>query len=220
MPTEPLSRPSSLSIQSNSGSKQLPQPGSPSRRTLLEAVKDTLERRTKSQPAIKDNQEEDDVSSLPSPRVGFYQFSHESGQDKLSRLSVQKLPSVSIATQRVDRPLNHVISVQSPSIVADRVPVDSPPSVSQNEPVLPVDNGLVVNNRFDNVDIQPDDVARLVSDILASQLQLAVDSFDCFQQETKKREPGTVTSSRQCQVNTPKRWATVAEEDEHYPGDE
>lgn len=140
----------------------LPQPGSPSRKVLLETVKETLERRKK---LVRD-QEEDEVSS---PRVGFYQFRHETGhdQDKLSRLSVQKLPSVTIATRtRPDRRLSHVISVQSPSIPPTRSP--TPQLLGQ----------AADTSENELLDIKPDDVAQLVSDILATQMELAVDSLN------------------------------------------
>lgn len=150
----------------------LPPPDDPSRRDLLEAVKKTLERRKK----LSDEEEKTDQS----PRVGFYQVRHESvtnQEDKLSRLSVQKLPSVTIATQKPDLPVNHVISVQSPSIV--------PPSVellADGQPNKVVDNQQPT--------LEPDDVARIFSDLLATQLDLAVDSI------------GQLTSPRQCQIKS------------------
>lgn len=146
----------------SSSANILPQPGSPSRQVLLETVKEALEKRQK--PV---RYQEEDV--CPSPRVGFYQFRHETShdQDKLSRLSVQKLGSVTIAepTGR-DRPLNHVISVQSPSIL----PVRSPTRQLLSQPA-----DTSGNERLD--DMKPDDVARLVSDILATQMELAIDSL-------------------------------------------
>ncbi|XP_057371260.1 uncharacterized protein LOC130692198 [Daphnia carinata] len=149
----------------------LPPPGDPTRRDLLEAVRKTLERRKK----LLDEEEK----NVQSPRVGFYQLRHESvtnQEDKLSRLSVQKLPSVTIATQKPDLPVNHVISVQSPSIV----PVSAEPLVEQ--PNTAVDNQQPT--------LEPDDVARIFSDLLATQLDLAVDSI------------GQLTSPRQCQIKS------------------
>ncbi|KAI9564413.1 hypothetical protein GHT06_008152 [Daphnia sinensis] len=144
-------------------------PGDPARRDLLEAVKKTLERRKK----VTDEEEK----NAPSPRVGFYQLRHESvtnQEDKLSRLSVQKLPSVTIATQKPDLPVNHVISVQSPSIVPVSVELlAEQPAVNNQQPTL-----------------EPDDVARIFSDLLATQLDLAVDSI------------GQLTSPRQCQIKS------------------
>ena len=116
-----------------------------SRQELLEAVKETLlEKRHKQH------------NNAQSPRVGFYECRHETDEhNKLSRLSVQKLPSVTIATRGAARPINHhIIDVQSSSIVQ-----------------APELQGAIL-------DIQPDDVARLVSDILSTQLELAVDSLE------------------------------------------
>ena len=162
-------------IRPSSGDS-LPRPGSSSRQVLLEAVKETLERRKI--PAQEESAEERRKEAFQhpqSPRVGFYQFRHDEtafGQDKLSRLSVQKLPSVTIATRTAERQLNHVISVQSPSI----------------DPILPATAAAAVQELIDpddraTVDIQPDDVARLVSDFLAGQLELAVDSLGTTIQE-------------------------------------
>lgn len=157
----------------SSGGGSLPRSGSPSRQALLEAVKGTLERR-KNQPLVDEERKKDVPQQEQSRRVGFYQFHHEtaSGQDKLSRLSVQKLPSVTIATRTADRPLNHVINVQSPSIETShhRAVEDELLPAKPNDPTTSVDE-----------DIQPDDVARLVSDILATQLELAVDSLGPIQ---------------------------------------
>lgn len=137
----------------------LPQPGSPSRKDLLQAVKKTLENRKKP------------MEDVQSPRIGFYQFRHESvHEDKLSQLSIQQLPSVTIATQKPA--LNHVISVQSPSI--------DPVELLTGQPDM--DN--------QELTLEPDDVARIFSDLLATQLELAVDSI------------GQLPSPRQCQIKS------------------
>lgn len=172
----------------------LPQPGSPSRQTLLEAVKETLERRKK--PAI-DEEEEKGKESEQSPRVGFYRFRHTETvaavqEDRLSRLSVQKLPSVTIATRKPDRPLNHVINVQSPSIVSTIC--QSPASVELLTERTASSSSSANHHQQQsppNLEIQPDDVARLFCDLLATQLELAVDSIGPIHQPA---------SPRQCQV--------------------
>ncbi|XP_046437952.1 uncharacterized protein LOC124189032 [Daphnia pulex] len=171
----------------------LPQPGSPSRQALLEAVKETLERRKK--PAI-DEEEEKGKESEQSPRVGFYRFRHTETvaaavqEDKLSRLSVQKLPSVTIATRKPDRPLNHVISVQSPSIVSTIC--QSPASVELLTERTASSSSSSANHHQQqsppNLEIQPDDVARLFCDLLATQLELAVDSIGPIQQPESPRQ--------------------------------
>lgn len=187
----------------HSFTSQLPQTGSPSRQALLEAVKETLERRKK---LTADNEEE---KTEQSPRVGFYRFRHETVaavSNKLSRLSVQKLPSVTIATQKPDRPLNHVISVQSPSIAspichhtADSVelPAEHP---NTSATAAASSSSSIANHQQEeqtspNFEIQPDDVARLFCDLLATQLELAVDSIGPIQDQ----QPA---SPRQCQVKT------------------
>ena len=191
----------------HSFTSQLPQPGSPSRQALLEAVKETLERRKK---LTADNEEE---KTEQSPRVGFYRFRHETvaavQEDKLSRLSVQKLPSVTIATQKPDRPLNHVISVQSPSIAspichhtADSVelPTEHSNTSATAAKLTSSSSSNIANHQQEeqtspNFEIQPDDVARLFCDLLATQLELAVDSIGPIQDQ----QPA---SPRQCQVKT------------------
>ena len=178
----------------------LPQPGSPSRQALLEAVKETLKRRKK---PTADNEV---VKDEQSPRVGFYRFCHETvaavQEDKLSRLSVQKLPSVTIATQKPDRPLNHVISVQSPSIASSICHHQSPASVeslTEHPNTSASSSSSSANHQEErppcNLEIQPDDVARLFCDLLATQLELAVDSIGPIQEQ----QPA---SPRQCQVKT------------------
>jgi len=178
-------------VHSFSSQPILPQPGSPSRQALLKAVKETLERRKKH--AIDEEKGKEEQS----PRVGFYRFRHETvaavQEDKLSRLSVQKLPSVTIATQKPDRPLNHVISVQSPSIAS---PIcQSPASVELLTEQTASSSTANHRQPPPNLEIQPDDVARLFCDLLATQLELAVDSIGPIQE----KQPA---SPRQCQVKT------------------
>ena len=143
----------------------LPPPGTPSRQLLLGAVKESLESKRKN----------------PSPpRVALYQFRHRSDEeetltDKMRRLSVRQLPSVTIASPRsIHRSANQIVHVQSPSSAIVDVSATPPPPPA--------------------IDIQPDDVARIVSDIMASQIELAVDSF---------RNPASdaVTSSISTKVN-------------------
>lgn len=145
----------------------LPPPGTPSRQLLLGAVKESLESKRK--------------NPTP-PRVALYQFRHQSDAeeetltDKMRRLSVRQLPSVTIASPRsFHRSANQIVHVQSPSSAIVDVSATPPPPPTA-------------------IDIQPDDVARIVSDIMASQIELAVDSF-------RNPESDAVTSSISTQVN-------------------
>lgn len=157
-------------------SRHLPPAGSSKRQALLEAVKETLGRRIQlktaaaTTPVMAEEEEDGGGRCEPaqSPRVGFYTFSHETSCRKpMKRLSVQQLPSVTIeskanvARAQVGPPT--VIDVQSRSMTPERSEAT-------------VDSAAASQEMVDS--IRPEDVARIVSDILADQLDLAFDAFD------------------------------------------
>lgn len=149
--------------------QRLPSPGNPQRQFLLGAVKEMLDERNSTRVAV-------DVATAPpaasgsTSRIAFYEFRHPADDTaaKLNRLSVQRLPSVTIATpDAAARRSSAAFSVHSPSLH-----------------LAPGEAGSIGGSDLDKEpdaasrpDIRPDDVARVVSDILAGQLELALDSF-------------------------------------------
>lgn len=152
----------------------LPSPGSTPRQVLLEAVKETLGKRVmklNSKPIVTP------VSVSPeervrSPRVGLYSFQHDHQIDKtLGRLTVQQLPSVTIQSDPLPTSASRsqVIDVQSRSLITS--PGDE--SCSSATEAASAASGSIEANT-----ILPEDVARIISEILAGELDLVVDAFD------------------------------------------
>lgn len=148
----------------------LPSPGSTPRQVLLEAVKETLGKRVMklhSKPNVTPVEER-----VRSPRVGLYSFQHDHQIDKtLGRLTVQQLPSVTIQSDPLPTSVSRsqVIDVQSRSLIT--TPGDE--SCSSATEAASAAGGSIEANT-----ILPEDVARIISEILAGELDLVVDAFD------------------------------------------
>ena len=147
----------------------LPAPDHPSRQALLEAVKEKLLRIKSHKSAAPSAPEQQPAER----RVRLYEFRHP---DKLNRLQIRKLPSVTIATQAAPiqtdtaaRQIRHV------STQAD--PQDQRQTMEQvttaTSPLVPT-GGL---------EIWPQDVAQVVSDILQHELHDALVSFQHIPQQ-------------------------------------
>lgn len=217
---------------SGSASRVLPSAGSPSRQALLEVVKETLGRRIQLRNPIyeeqKDGQEkeepavEEERPVLPrapplvsnrSPRVGLFNVRHEGDaitKDKLGRLTVQSLPSVTIATRAV-MPPSRVIEIQSRSISSAQVSlepeqdgkVDCNVSLSASSKS---EEEAVATDRS----IQPEEVARIVSEILANQVDLAFDSFQRIDQQCEQQSLAEHYPSRLDRSSSSVRLSTVS----------
>lgn len=169
----------------------LPPSGSQSRRNLLEAVKETLSRQ-KILIKLRPHPMEEPLpagSPTKSPRVGLYSFQHpeeEASQAKLARLTVQELPSVTIASRRpaiINRA--QVIDVQSSSTTTTTTITSPEVEVTEEVAGAEADPQSI---------IRAEDVARVVSDILAEELDLAFEVFDAIHEEEKRA--GTKSSIR------------------------
>ena len=188
--------------KASAGSHPLPATGSQSRQALLEAVKETLMRQKipikltpRSSLQQTPSRAESEGSPSKSPRVGLYSFQHPpddgDSQAKLGRLTVQQLPSVTIASARpavaANRP--QIIDVQSTSCsTATREDGGGEP----DEGTYPSES--VAEDRR-ALSIQPEEVARIVSDILAGELDLAFDAFDTIQRQEGRKEGPTISES-------------------------
>lgn len=146
----------------------LPSPGSASRQVLLEAVRETLGKRVMKLHSKATPVEE----RVRSPRVGLYSFQHDHQIDKtLGRLTVQQLPSVTIQSDPPPTSVSRsqVIDVQSRSLIT--TPRDESCSLA-TEAASAASGSIEANT------ILPEDVARIISEILAGELDLVVDAFD------------------------------------------
>ena len=179
--------------------KSLPPRASPSRKVLLEAVNEVLGKRisvasptnkilTEPQQLeeiqVKEIRQEEvtTTSSIGSHRVALFHHRHqeeeneierkETNSEKLSRFVCEQLPSVSFEAnhrpQSVQRHQQHI----SVAVFDDNQPQSSPMSMKL-ETAKKEDEQETNLNQL----IQPDDLARLVCDLLCDQVHLAIDSF-------------------------------------------
>ena len=173
----------------------LPSPGNPERRFLLGAAKEILDKRQSERASVAV------VKETGQSRIGFYEFSHarDDVTEKLSRLSVQKLPSVTIATPGTRNRNVIVHSVQSPSLDLRLSQSIGPVELIEPGDPIQADEKEQVKEEVKkaNAQLDPDDVACIVSEILAGQVELALDAFCAL----PAIDPATASETRAVQTD-------------------
>ena len=186
--------------------KTLPPPASPSRKVLLEAVKEVLGKRVSTNKTGPRPEETEATVPLPtltptptptptptSSRIGLFRFQHDEGGtdikeeatcDKLSRFVCQRMPSVSVEASRQRQHQLAIIPARQQISVAVFDAQSSDDAASISRPTTPEPKSIkdelpplpLLPAKLNDM-IEPDELAQMVCDLLSDQVHLAFDSF-------------------------------------------